>query len=167
MTEHQRELLKLIEDAFRDVELGDGVSLHEADVIDTYGPLWERRAARETDEKHDWRKLVSDPELIRVGADALSFYDAIGLRFHMPAYLSLAVTDPIGDDTGRVVADLMYHLTHIPEFQRERFSILSALQRACVREVLKYLRNVYDTPDNGWLVAEMDYALDGYWSSES
>jgi hypothetical protein len=167
MTEYQRELLKFIEDAFGDVELGDGVSLHQADVIDTYGPLWERRAAREKDEKHDWRKLVSAPEFIRVGADALSFYDAIGLRFHMPAYLSLAVTDPIDDDTGRVVADLIYHLTHIPEFQRERFAILSVPQRACVREVLKYLRNVYDLPENAWLVAEMDCAVDKYWALES
>jgi hypothetical protein len=128
MTEHQRGLLRLIADAFRDVELGEGVSLHETDVIDLYGSLQDRLAAREQDEKLDWRNLVGDPELVRAGC--LSFYDPAGLRFHLPAYLSLAVTDPDGGDASSVVADLLYASTHIPDFNRERFAILSAPQRA-------------------------------------
>jgi hypothetical protein len=164
MTEHQRGLLWQIEDAFQRVELGDGVSLHETVVIDLYGSRQERRAAREPDEKHDWRKLVGDPELTRVCG--LSFYDAIGLRFHLPAYLTLAVTDPNGEDSGPVIAKLLFTLTHLPEFNRERFAILSAPQRACIREVLIYLRHVYDLPDNGPLIAQLDEAIKGYWASE-
>ncbi len=115
MTEHQRRLLRLIEEAFQGVELGDGVSLHESVVIDEYGGPEERRTARASDEKHDWRKLVRDPELIRpavgeVTGGGMPFYDAAGLRFHLPAYLSVAVMDPHGnEDLGYVASDLLGH----------------------------------------------------------
>ncbi len=167
MTECQRELLRLIEDAFAGVELGDGVSLHETVVIDDYGSLEERRAARDPDEKHDWRKLVGNAELIRTtGVGGLSFYDAAGLRFHLPAYLSVAVADSESPDASNVLADLLYHLTHIEDYNRERFAILSGPQRACVREVLKFLREQYDTtPWNAPLIAEIDQAIEGYWAS--
>ncbi len=164
MTERQRELLRLIERVFRGVELGDGVSLHETVIIDDYGDLEERRSAREPDEKHDWRKLVGDPELKRVSG--MSFYDAAGLRFHLPAYLSLAVSDADGTDASNVLADLLYTLTHIPEFNRERFAVLSVPQRACVREVLKYLRNLHDLPENAPIIAELDQAVEGYWAAD-
>lgn len=63
-------------------------------VIDEYGGGEQRGAARLPDEKHDWRRLVGHPEPSRIaGGGGLSFYDADGLRFHLPAYLSLAVTD--------------------------------------------------------------------------
>lgn len=166
MSEDQRRLLRLIEDAFSGVELGDGVSLHETVVIDLYGDPEERQAARAPDEKHDWRKLVDDAELIRTtGVGGLSFYDAAGLRFHLPAYLSLAVTDSDKPDASNVLADLLYTLTHFPEYDRERFGILSAPQRACVREVLNYLRSLYDIPENWPIVADIDQAIEGYWTA--
>jgi hypothetical protein len=45
LSERQRRLLRLIEEAFRGVELGDGVSLHETAVLDNYGTREQRRAA--------------------------------------------------------------------------------------------------------------------------
>jgi len=166
MTERQRGLLRLIEDAFGGVELGDGVSLHETVVIDLYGGPEERRAARDPDEKHDWRNLVGNAGLIRIaGVGGLSFYDSAGLRFHLPAYLSLAVTDSESTDVTNVLADLLYTLTHFPEYNRERFAILSVPQRACVREVLKYLRTQYDIPENAPITAQLDQAIEGYWAS--
>ena len=79
MRDEQHQLLQLIEDAFGGVEIGDGVSLHETVVIDMYGGPKERQAAREWDEKHDWRKLVNDAELMRTtGLGGMSFYDAAG-----------------------------------------------------------------------------------------
>jgi hypothetical protein len=41
----------------------------------------------------------------------VSFYDATGLRFHLPAYLSLAVTDFEREDANNVLDSLMFHLT--------------------------------------------------------
>jgi hypothetical protein len=175
MTERQRGLLRLIEEAFRGVELGDGVSLHETVVLDDYGGPEERQAAREPDEKHDWRNLVRDAELVRPhsrdgltgGMGGLTYYDAAGLRFHLPAYLSVVVTDPTTEGAQDVAGDLLFHLAHaVPsDFNRGRLALLSAAQRACVREVLKYLRDLLDSPDNGPFLADLDQAIEGFWSS--
>ncbi len=161
MSERQKRLLRAIEEAFAGVELGDGVSLHETVVIDLYGSLEEQRAARAPDEKRDWRKLVTDPELVRInGVGGLSFYDAAGLRFHLPAYLSLAVKKFRRKYAPAVLDSLLFHLTHFCEYNLDRFSILDGSQRQCVREVLMFLRDEYD-PDS----AELEEAIRGYWSS--
>jgi hypothetical protein len=163
MTEWRQRLLRSIEQAFAGVQLGEGVSLHETVVIDHYGGQQERRAARAPDEKHDWRKLIGDPGLAEItGVGGLSFYDAAGLHFHLPAYLSLAVTDFESVEASHVLGSLMFQLTAGCEYSLERFSVLDTAQRQCVREVLVFLRDEYELVD-----AELDQAIEGYWSSDS
>jgi hypothetical protein len=161
MDERRHRLLSIIEEAFSGIELGDGVSLHETVVIDNYGSLKERQAARQPDEKHDWKQLVGDPELVQIsGVGGLSFYDAAGLRFHLPAYLSLAVMDFDREDAGNVLEDFMFHLTHVCEYNVGRFSVLNHAQRQCVRDVLIFLRGEYELES-----VELDQAIEGYWTS--
>lgn len=157
MDEPRQQLLAAIEGAFRGVELGDGVSLHETVIIDNYGGPNAQRSAREVDEKRNWRKLIRDPELVRIGE--LSCYDAKGFRFHLPTYLSLAVVDFDREDAERVLDSLMYHLTHFSDYNVGRLSILDGKQRGCVRDVLAYLRAEYELES-----AELDEAIAGYWS---
>jgi putative SOS response-associated peptidase YedK len=86
MDECKQRLLDSIERAFHGVELGAGASLHEAKTIDDYGTTAQRLPARDRDEKHDWRKLIDDSELVKAcRLGALSFFDAAGLKFHLPA----------------------------------------------------------------------------------
>ncbi len=158
MSDRQRQLLRTIEDAFRGVHLAEGVSLHETRVIDDYGGLAAQQAARASDEQIDWRKLIDNPELARI--NGLSFYDALGLRFHLPAYLTLAVTDFEREDADLMFESLMYHLTVFTEYNLARLAILDAEQRLCVRDVLVYLRETYELES-----AELDRAIEGYWSS--
>jgi hypothetical protein len=160
--ERQHRLLDQIGRAFGGVELGDGVSLHETSVIDEYGPTEERLAARMSDEKVDWRKLIDDPELPRlcgIEAAGLCFFDPTGLRFHLPACLSLAVRDPEGEGTSDMLESLLFQLTHLDEYNRKRLAILDNAQRTCVREVLVYLREILGAEDS-----ELDRAIAGYWS---
>ena len=83
-SENTQKLLALIREAFTDVYLEDGVSLHQTVVIDNYGSNAEMVQARLKDEKMDWQKLISKPELLNInGIGGLSFYDAKGLRFHV------------------------------------------------------------------------------------
>ncbi|HLA63649.1 MAG TPA: DUF6714 family protein [Rhodothermales bacterium] len=162
MDDRQRQLLERIDRAFAGVELGDGVSLHETYVVDAYGTAEERRAAREPDEKHDWHRLINDPDLpvyLGIGYGGLSFLDAAGVRFHLPACLSRVVRDPEDERIGNLTESLCYLLTSPSEYNADRLAILTDDQRACVRDVLVYFREamVYDGE-------ELDQAIDGYWS---
>jgi hypothetical protein len=163
MSKRQRRLLRAIECAFRGVELGEGVSLHETVVIDHYGSPEARQAARAPDEKKDWRKLVDDPELEQItGVGGMCFYDAAGLRFHLPAYLSWVVIHP--RSFGGILDDLLNRLTDLSEYNLERFAPLNSHQRSCVRDVLLYLRNVYRVYCEEDEALELDQAIRGYWS---
>jgi hypothetical protein len=160
MSGQQQCLLRAIQEDFCGVELGDGISLHETVVIDNYGGPAERQKARGRDEKWDWHKLVSDPELVRIcGVGGLDFYDAAGFRFYLPAYLSLAVTDFERKDAGNVLESLMFQLTHFSEYNLARLSILNGAQRQCVRDVLVFLRDEYELEST-----ELDQAVVTYWS---
>ncbi len=162
MDEREQRLIDLIERAFHCVEVGDGVSLHEANIIDNYGTTEERLEARAPDEKHDWRKLIADPDLARLCSTAyasLSFFDGAGLRFHLPACFSRAILHPEDEWVADMLESLVFQLTHLSEYQQERFAVLDPLQRTCAREMLIYLR------DSFWAEgAALDQAIDGYWS---
>lgn len=159
MSKRQRRLLRSIQCAFAGVELGDGVSLHETILLDNYGDPRARRAARAADEKHDWRKLVDDPELERVtGVGGMGFLDAAGLRFHLPAYLCLTVRYPRW--CGNILQDLLFLLT-CPEHRPERFALLNRHRRACIRDVLLYLRCANAIDDD----PALDRSIWGYWSA--
>ncbi|MFM7159429.1 MAG: DUF6714 family protein [Planctomycetaceae bacterium] len=164
MDERRRQLLAHIERAFAGVTLGDGVSLHESDVMDNWGTAEERRAAREPDEKLDWRRLVDHPDLAVIfglACGGLCHLDAAGVRFHLPACLSRAVRD-LDRDHDRIaemfesVSDL---LTELRPHNRVRLEVLNGEQRACVRECLVFFRE--SLPDNDPVWAK---AIDGYWS---
>lgn len=162
MDDRQQRLLDRIDRAFAGVELGDGVSLHETQAVDNYGTAEERRAAREPDEKHDWHRLIDDPDLplyLGLGYGGLSFLDAAGVRFHLPACLYRIVRGPDTDRVGDMAESLCYLLTSPSDYNADRLALLNDEQRACVRDVLFYFREamVFDGE-------ELDRALDGYWS---
>jgi hypothetical protein len=157
---HKEHILKVIEDAFQGVKLENGVSLHETIVIDNYGSDKERKAARKQDEKEKWQNLIQDPELVEVsGIGGLSFYDAIGLRFHLPAYMSYVVHDRDVD-----IADyLIFQLTHLEEYNLQRFAVLNKTQKKAVAEFLYYIRHhTYD--DFEFSYEKIDLALETYWN---
>jgi hypothetical protein len=156
-------LLNLIEQAFDGVVLGDGVSLHETIVLDHYGELWERQAARAPDEKTDWRNLVHDPELLNVtGVGGMCFFDAPGLRFHLPAYLCMAVNKLGLDVDSFVLETLLFILTNGSAYTLENLSILNHAQRAAIREVLVFWREKWPSEK-----PEIDRAIEKIWHPES
>lgn len=156
----KEQVIQLIHQAFEQVKLEDGVSLHETIKIDNYGMT---NAALESqikaDERNNWKKLIDDPELIEVnGIGGLSFYDAKGLRFHLPAYLCLIINQPDLD----IADNLMFQLTHLEAYNRERFSILSAEQRKAVKVFLTYVRNNTGLTFEFYF-KEIEAALQDYW----
>jgi hypothetical protein len=82
-------LLRAIEQAFGDVKRLDGITLHEAMVLDDYGSVQEQAAARCLDPEDRWQS-VPDQVLIDC-TSALSFLDPPGFRFYLPAFMGLGL----------------------------------------------------------------------------
>jgi hypothetical protein len=78
-------VIELIRHAFRDVSRENGVTLHEALVIDEYGSEAERSAARKLDTDCHWEDVPG--QLIEASESVLCFVDARGLRYYLPAYM--------------------------------------------------------------------------------
>jgi hypothetical protein len=143
----------LIERAFRDVRLGEGIGLWEAQAIDDYADAQTRQQSRDRDEKEDWRRISR--EALEACYSSLSFFDAEGMRFHLPAFLTAEIA-------GMSTAGPVFHLTsfdwHAPQPQ---FALLNTEQCCAVREFLLLIRDVpryeYERP----LIIQ---ALEAYWT---
>ena len=140
----------MIEAAFAGVTLGDGVGLHEARAIDDYADDATQAARRAEDEKEDWRRITAED--LNFCDSSLCFFDAGGMRFHLPAYL-------IAELRGEYeCVSVVYHLTSgFPE----KFRLLSEAQRTAVRA---FLRHVFDDPayESDW--PDIWEALNGFWA---
>lgn len=77
-------LIEKIIAAFDGVSREGGVSMSEANVIDDYGSEAERAAARASDIDTRWQD-VTEEQLAENWP--ISFLDAIGFRYYLPAYL--------------------------------------------------------------------------------
>lgn len=114
--------------AFAEVTLGDGIGLWEAQAIDDYEIAAVRQRNRAKDEKHDWRNIA--PEVLQRCHSSLSFFDADGMRFHLPAYL-LASLDNAVDDP-------LFHLTYLNDYTTSRFTTLTDAQRQAIVQYLQW-----------------------------
>ena len=85
---YEQRKLALIEDfnvVFDGVSRENGVSLSEAWVIDDRGSDEERQAARNEDTETRWQDVPEKD--IAYGYSCLSFFDEIGFRYYIPAYI--------------------------------------------------------------------------------
>jgi len=123
-------IITQIKAAFANVRLEDGVGLRQAQGIDDYQSDETCRALRQRDEKEDWQKIpVKELEDCY---SSLSFFDAKGMRFHLPAFM-------IADLEGSYGPGARFILTHLNDYTREQFSLLSSEQRAAVAAYLTWL----------------------------
>jgi hypothetical protein len=152
MTEEQKRVTKLIRDAFRGVTLGDGVGLFQGQGLDEYADPQTVAAYRAQDQKQDWSGIPV-ANLNRCHT-SLSFFDAEGMRFHLPAYL-------IADLEGTLYQDIVFYLTHFEIRGFSRFEKLSDLQRHAVREFLLLYLTSPDAEFDGPMVEK---ALRQYWT---
>lgn len=151
-------LIHKIYEAFRDVKLENGVGLWEAQGHDDRLSAEKCAELREKDEKEDWKKIpIMD---LYKCSSSLSFFDAEGLRFHLPIFLLLDLDhfekeeDELHSE-GLVVScsvpDIVFHLLlglryvdpknsverGIREHYNERFSLLTNPQIECMVEFLR------------------------------
>lgn len=142
--------------AFSGVMLEDGVGLLEGLEIDSYSSDDVRAAARENDEKMDWTSIPA--ELLNGAATSLSFFDAKGMRFHLPAYL-------IADLRGELHQDIRFHLNS--RALDSRFSLLSPEQKAAVRHYLELQLEVLPEPNLQFEQSGIRESINGFWAVDS
>lgn len=128
MTDEEERVLNLVRAAFRHVVLGDGVGLWQGQGLDDYADARTLERYRAQDETSDWSALPAE-QLDRCYS-SLSFFDAEGMRFHLPAYLSADLQGALR------TADVLFILTCFEYLGTSRFDNLSVAQRNAVREFL-------------------------------
>ena len=144
-------LCKTIRDAFAEVKLGKGIGLQEAQGLDDYDDDATRARYRASDEKEDWAR-ISVGDLNRCNS-SLSFFDADGMRFHLPAYL-------IADLHGTYNFGMAFCLTH-PHDYDHYFGLLSPAQRQAVRA---FLLHILSDPNYEFERPNILLALEDYWT---
>jgi len=152
MTADEDRVLGLVRSAFQSVTLGEGVGLRQGQGLDDYADAQTLASYREQDEKRDWSAIpVADLEGY---GSSLSFFDADGMRFHLPAYL-------VADLENRLqTAGVLFHLFNLQHGAASRFDTLSPAQRDAVRE---YLLLRLSDPHREFERPMIEAALRDYW----
>ena len=144
--------------AFAGVELGGGISLRQAQVIDRYGEGVSDRefeALPKGEMTNDWSKVPFD-ELER---DCVAHLDAEGLRYYIPA-LMLSVLNHYDAGSMRVIGTISA-LDSRDAYNQRRFALFSEPQRRAVASFLSALPNVVDLWVEHAKVASR--SLQAYW----
>lgn len=145
------EIIALIRQAFASVKLEEGIGLREADAIDDYASDAERARCRAQDEKENWEAIRSE-DLNRY-ACSLSYFDAKGMRFHLPAFM-------IAELSGTYHQGMAFVLTYLSDYTRAQFALFNLAQRQAVRRFLLWLK---EQPDYAFEQPQIEQALENYW----
>jgi hypothetical protein len=154
-------LVAEIERAFADVAREDGVTLHEADVIDDYGSAKQRIEARKLDTDTRWQDVPDD--LIERSPSILSFLDPKGLRYYIPAYMRWSLRYLNRSES--VTIDFTIYTfdpgedKELSDWHLERYQIFNADQSRAIARYLRFMAEEADWCDDR--VARL--ALERYW----
>lgn len=143
-------LKRVIHDAFDGVRLGKGIGLWEGQALDDYLTGELRQKERGRDEKALWCRLSAD-DLNRCSS-SLCFFDAEGMRFHLPAYMMLVIDGLDQTDS------LVFHLT---KNCGDTFSCLDQTQRDAVYDFLRWCSH---QPIYEFQRVDILKAMDDFWS---
>lgn len=149
---HKTSIEKEISSAFAGVSLGNGIGLWQAQAIDDYETAEVQTDYRQKNEKEDWRLLKPD-DLQRCHS-SLSFFDADGMRFHIPAFL-------IGS-LHKEVDEPIFHLTQLDHYSLSKWTTLSNLQR---KSIVLYLQWCLKDDHYAFEQPSIRRALQEYWQT--
>jgi hypothetical protein len=156
MAAEKDRVLGLVRSAFQGVTLGEGIGLLQGQGLDDYADERTRASYRAQDEKHDWSAIpVANLDQC---CSSLSFFDADGMRFHLPAYLVAELEGSLQTD------DVLFHLVSMAHGGRLQFETLTPAQREAVRAfLLLRLSDAHREFEHPMIEA----ALRDYWTADS
>ena len=156
------ELNSLVSQAFVGVELGDGIGLYEAQAIDNYAIADDVARARDQDIVSDWQEL-DDSELL-ANQSSLHFFDAAGMRFHLPAFMLAALNRDYYETLIFVLTYIDSNVDGNVAYTMDQFSLIDSGQRRAVRSFLTFMKG---TSEYACDQKEIDAALLGYWLGDT
>ena len=156
------ELIKQITSAFDGVTREDGISLHEAVVIDDYGSDEQRAIARQKDNELRWQDVPD--KWIEQSESALCFLDPKGWRYYIPAYMIWSLKHYINSDLNHnSINSTIYTFKFSPDpddYYWSRFEILNQEQSKAVCQFLRFMTTHHEGYVNDSWRQE---ALKNYW----
>lgn len=166
MTDKQRiskrtAVVKAIRAAFKEVTLGQGISLRQANVSDLYAEsltLSEFKALPQGEVTDDWSRIP----LAELEIDSIANLDAEGFRYYIPA-LMLRLLEHY-DNSMRVISTLssLYPKKDSWEYDMSRYSLLTADQKSAIAFFLSSLLELADLDYEDKPVVTR--ALNNYWA---
>ncbi len=147
-------LVRIIEDAFANITLGNGIGLWEAQAIDDYESKQVQEKCRENDEKNSWKNLRA--EALQRCRSSLSFFDADGMRFHLPAFIIESLNNEADDP--------IFHLIHLDDYAKLK---LTSFNEAQQQAVIHYLNGCLDQNEYEFERPVIKRALKEYWKKRS
>ncbi len=147
------DLIEAIYVAFAGVTRQGGVSWSEANVLDNYGSMEERLAARAGDKDTCWQALVDDPEWNPDHTHHFSFLDAIGFRY----YLAPAMIRGIRASTSEIAFHLTLQKGKLKGYISRKWSLLKPDQLRCVKRFITYMDAVEEGCCGEWADAFYSY----------
>ena len=135
-------LIRKITVAFDGVAREDGVTLHEAMVIDDYGSPAELAEARARDTEDQWQNVPEND--IRFSDAVLSFLDPKGFHYYLPAYMVwyLRNIDNEGPDYwSNTFSSVIFHLTYqmdIEDYTASKFQLFTPAQLSATGHFLEF-----------------------------
>jgi hypothetical protein len=158
----KEEVIAIIRDAFRDVSRENGVSLHEALVIDVYGSKDEQRKARKQDTDTHWTE-IPDHDLEHASS-ALCYMDPVSWRYHIPGYMIWVLSNYMKSDSFTVDNTIYtFELENnevLYKYDMEKFKVLNEEQSRAVARFLKYMIDHHDGRADVTIARR---AFRGYW----
>jgi hypothetical protein len=145
-------LIAEITAAFENVELDGGIGLTEADAMDSYKDDKFLAECRVKDEKHSWQ-LIPIHELNK-HHNGLSYFDAKGMRFHLPAFMIAIIKNEYH-------FDIPYALTDISGNSNHLFTLFSNKQKQAVKLFLEYL---LENRDYEFDQPNIETVIESYWA---
>jgi hypothetical protein len=148
--------------AFSDVSRADGVTLQEALVIDNYGSVSERSAARELDTDCRWEDVPD--RLIEENDSALCFLDPMGFRYYLPAYMVWSLRNHETSETfshNHPICSLA--LSDSGSMRRWQLELFQVFNDTQAKAICKFLRFMAQRDELIVCVNEARAALDAYW----
>lgn len=132
---------------------GDGVSLHETNVLDDYGDEAARLDARQLDTDTFWWEIPD--EVMHHHRFYFSYLDGQGLRYYLPAWMihSLRRFGDPPDGRSTTLGDTLHVLTlsdrsDLEGWQREKWNILTMEQSQAICCYLRYVAEYHQDKFN-------------------